>query len=236
MCPQTHICWGRHYHTFILPSHCSCSSELWDKSSTQWSFMVIITPRTLLPAAEPSLPGRASTGHSLEWAHWKKNRRRYFFDVCPTVINIKWKKCLAFQKWRNTGFLMQRAYCGGTFEVWMNNDMRVKERGCAGAFTRSWQRQGRLPALLSTQKKWECGNMSTNCSNGMALSKRQPHPLWYQQWSAHNTAMRWAKDVGIIKQEREFSKQYLAVGFEKVSPRLGQERKATMKFWHQKSN
>lgn len=125
---------------FILTSHCSCSSEPWDKSPIQWSFMVIITPRTLLLTAQPSLLGRSAFSPQVMLCNKHTGKGLgggVFLIYMSIIINITQKACLAFQGWRNRGYLMQTACCGGAFKIWMNNDRRVKARGQAFSLLRT---------------------------------------------------------------------------------------------------
>lgn len=108
------------------------------------------------------------------------------------VITITQKAFLAFQKRRNTWYLMQIAYGSGTFKVRMNNDTRVKARGQPGHLHPPKQHRTSVHSENVALRE----NMSTNYSNGTALKKRQTDLLCYQ-WSAHNTAMRWAKRTEI---------------------------------------
>lgn len=71
---------------------------------------------------------------------------------------------------------MQRAYRGGAFKIWMNNDTGVKARGQPGRLHPSKQR-GRSAALLSTCKKLLYGERWARTT---ALRKGQMDPLWYQ--------------------------------------------------------
>lgn len=120
--------------------------------------MVLTTQGALFLTAQPSLVTEGQYQHHgslFAIEHTAKKMRRWYFLIflIYMIIITTQKACLAFQIQRNTGCLMQRAFHGGAFKIWMKNATRVKQEARVGSCTTGLLLA--LEKLLQGQKrKW----------------------------------------------------------------------------------